>query len=190
TTVTWQVNGATGGNSIFGKVSSSGLYTAPAVVPNPSTVSVTAVSQADSTKSSSASVTITAPPPLAISISPTSASVQAGQSQQFTATVQNANNTAVTWQVNGATGGNSTFGTISSSGLYTTPPVVPNPSTVRVTAVSQADSTKSSSASVTITAPPPLAISISPTSASIQAGQSQQVTATVQIANNTTVTWH
>src|SRR5439155_983529 len=113
--------------------------------------------QADSTKSSSASVTITAPPPLAISISPTSASIQAGQSQQFTATVQNANNTTVTWQVNGATGGNATFGMISSSGLYTTPPVVPNPSTVSVTAVSQADTTKSASASVIITSSPPFA---------------------------------
>src|SRR5439155_12758361 len=105
--------------------------------------------------SGSASVTITAPPPLAVSISPTSASIQAGQSQQFTATVQNANNTAVTWQVNGATGGNSTFGMISSSGLYTTPPVVPNPSALNITAVSQADTTKSASASVIITSSPP-----------------------------------
>src|SRR5205814_1050394 len=173
TATTWNVNGILGGNGTTGTISSTGLYAAPVVVPSPATVSVTAVSQADSTKSGSASVTITAPPPLAISISPTSASIQAGQSQRSTARRQDAKNTAVTWQVNGATGGTSTFGTISSSGLYTAPSVVPNPSTVSVTAVSQADSTKSSSASVTITAPPPVAISISPTSASIQAGQSQ-----------------
>src|SRR5439155_19391841 len=104
TATTWNVNGILGGNGTTGTISSTGLYAAPVVVPSPATVSVTAVSQADSTKSGSASVTITAPPPLAISISPTSASLQAGQSQQFTATVQNANNTTVTWQVNGATG--------------------------------------------------------------------------------------
>src|SRR5439155_1604658 len=132
TATTWNVNGILGGNGTTGTISSTGLYAAPVVVPSPATVSVTAVSQADSTKSGSASVTITAPP-LAISISPTFASVRAGQSQQFTATVQNGNNTAVTWQVNGATGGNSGFGVISASGLYTAPAVVPNPSTVSVT---------------------------------------------------------
>jgi hypothetical protein len=50
------------------------------------------------------------------------------------------------------TGGNATAGTISSSGLYTAPGVVPSPATVTVTAVSQADTTKSASAQVTITA--------------------------------------
>src|SRR5207253_2592317 len=138
----------------------------------------TAVSQADSTKSGSASVTITAPP-LAISISPTFASVQAGQSQQFTATVQNANNAAVTWQVNGATGGNATVGMISSSCLYTTPPVVPNPSTVSVTAVSQADTTKSASASVIITSSPPFASGVTLSPASVIGGNTSQATLTL-----------
>src|SRR5256885_15115649 len=70
---------------------------------------------------------------------------------QPTATVQNTSNTAVTWQVSGVSGGNATAGTISSSGLYTAPAVVPNPATVTVTAVSQADPTKSASAQGTIT---------------------------------------
>src|SRR5207244_12898072 len=69
--------------------------------------------------------------PVSVAISPTSATVGAGGTQQFTATVTNTNNTAVTWQVNGVPGGNAA-GTISSAGLYTAPAVVPSPATVTV----------------------------------------------------------
>jgi Bacterial Ig-like domain (group 2) len=86
-----------------------------------------------------------------VSITPTSATVQVGHTQQFTATVQNSSNTAVTWQVNGTTGGDSSHGTISNSGLYTAPSSVPSPATVTVAAIAQADPTKSASASVLIT---------------------------------------
>jgi len=75
-----------------------------------------------------------------------------GATQSFSAAVANTTNTAVTWQVGGVTGGNSTSGTVSTSGMYQAPSAVPNPATVTITAVSQADSTKSGSATVTITA--------------------------------------
>src|SRR5207248_10744996 len=55
-------------------------------------------------------------------------------------------NTGVTWSANAVQGGNSTVGTISSSGLYTAPAVAPNPSNVTISAVSVADSTKSGTA--------------------------------------------
>jgi len=189
TAVTWQVNGVTGGNATVGTISSSGLYTAPGVVPNPATVTVTAVSQADATKSAAAQVTITATTTVSVTISPTSATVAAGGTQQFSAVVQNTSNTAVTWQVNGVTGGNATVGTISSSGLYTAPGVVPNPATVTVTAVSQADATKSAAAQVTITATTTVSVTISPTSATVAAGGTQQFSAVVQNTSNTAVTW-
>src|SRR5207253_3755042 len=70
-------------------------------------------------------VTTTAPNSVSVTISPILATVAAGGTQQFSAVVQNTSNTAVTWQVNGVTGGNATVGTISSSGLYTAPGVVP-----------------------------------------------------------------
>ena len=117
TAVTWQVNNVTGGNATVGTISTSGLYTAPAAVPNPNTVTVKAVSQADATKSASATVTITLV--ITVTVSPTPVTVPAGGTQQFTATVENTANTAVTWKVNGVTGGNSTLGTISTGGLYT-----------------------------------------------------------------------
>jgi K+-transporting ATPase c subunit len=52
------VNGVAGGSASAGTISSSGLYTAPAVVPAAATVQVSAVSQADNTKTAIAPVTI------------------------------------------------------------------------------------------------------------------------------------
>jgi serine protease len=90
-----------------------------------------------------------------VTVSPGAASVNAdGATQEFSATVANASNTAVTWQVNGVTGGNSTVGTISASGLYTAPAIVPSPSTVSVRAISAADNTRAGAAQVTITQAP------------------------------------
>jgi len=61
-----------------------------------------------------------------VAIQPTSASLSLGQTQQFQATVSGTSNTAVTWEVNSVVGGSSATGTISASGLYTAPPVMPS----------------------------------------------------------------
>src|SRR5271169_156531 len=57
------------------------------------------------------------PPVISITISPTSATVSAGGTQQFQATVTGSSNTTVQWEVNGAVGGSTQNGTISTSGL-------------------------------------------------------------------------
>src|SRR2546427_848179 len=129
----------------------------------------------------------TAPPQISVTISPTSASVATGQTQQFTATVTGGSNTGVTWRVNGVTGGNSTAGTISTSGLYIAPNAVPNPATVTITAVSQADSSKSFSASATIT--PQANVTVAPNPATVEVFASQQFTATVNGQPSAAVTW-
>src|ERR1700756_5647803 len=95
------------------------------------------------------------PAPIDVSVTPAAASVQTGGTQAFTATVTNTTNKAVTWQVNGITGGNTSVGTISTAGVYTAPATVPSPATVTVTAMSVADPTRSGSAQATITATPP-----------------------------------
>lgn len=59
TGVTWRVNGVVGGNGTVGRISTSGLYTAPISVPSSGTVTVSVTSKADTTKSATASVTIT-----------------------------------------------------------------------------------------------------------------------------------
>ena len=119
--------------------------------------------------------------PVIVTIAPMSATVAAGGTQQFTATVQNTSNTAVTWQVNGVTGGNATVGTISSSGLYTAPA---SPATVTVTAVSQADTTKSASAQVTITPVIGIAFYVSTTGSDSNPGTVTSPWRTIQHASN------
>src|ERR1700760_3235325 len=74
------------------------------------------------------------PSPPSVTVSPATANVQEAAQQQFTATVMNTSDTNVTWQVNGVTGGNATVGTISGTGLYTAPAVIPNPASVTITA--------------------------------------------------------
>ena len=196
TTATWQVNGVTGGNSTLGTISSSGLYTAPAVSAT-MTFTVTAISNDDSTKSATAVVTVSpastggTSQPVAVTITPTSANVVAKQTQQFSATVSGTTNSAVSWQVNGVSGGNSSTGTISSTGLYTAPAVTAKTS-VTITAVSGADTTKSANAAVTITpaaTSQPVSIAVAPTTASVVAGKTQQFSATVSGGSDTAVAW-
>ncbi|HWX92089.1 MAG TPA: hypothetical protein VNY29_05605 [Terriglobales bacterium] len=92
---------------------------------------------------------------ISVNVSPKTANPFPTQSQQFRELVNGSTNQQVTWQVSGVTGGNSTVGTIDTSGLYTAPATVPSPNPVTVSAVSQADGTKSDSAMVTIKTPTP-----------------------------------
>ena len=232
-TVTWSVNGTTGGDGVVGVIDANGQYYAPTVVPNPATVTVRATSTSSPTAAGSASVTVlprpaissispspvpagnftltvngvgfiadstvsfdgnalpttflsstqlratgnapaakasvpvfvstpdgevsntfsvdvTAPAPIAISISPTTATVKVRGTTQFTATVQNTSNTSVIWKVNTIVGGNSSVGTISTSGLYRAPNTVPNPAAVTVSATAAADPSKTANAAVTV----------------------------------------
>jgi IPT/TIG domain len=103
-----------------------------------------------------------APATIKVSISPSTASITADSTQQFTTTVANTTNKQVTWAVSRVTGGNSTVGSISAQGLYTAPDPLPDPASVTVTATSQADTTKSASANVSLTYAPPSVSSISP----------------------------
>ena len=72
-------------------------------------------------------------------------------SRTFSASAGNAANTAVTWSVDAIAGGNSTVGTITSGGVYSSGSALGNHS---VTATSVADNTKSASATVTVVAQP------------------------------------
>ncbi len=150
-TVSWSVaEGAAGGI-----VTDAGVYTAPATA---GVYHVVATSTADLTKTGSSEITVTAaapapaPAPITIAISPQTASVVAGNTVQFTATVSGSTNAAATWSV-AETGG----GTVSGAGLYTAPA---SAGAYHVVATSSADTSKTSSATVTVTAPPPSAGSV------------------------------
>jgi hypothetical protein len=178
TSVNWSVNGVAGGNATSGSISIGGLYTAPAILPANGIVTVTAVSAAND--QTSASVSVTLEDDVAVSVSPASANVPAAGAQVFMAKVTGTGSpsAAVTWSVNGITGGNATVGTIVASGAngatYTAPAAPPSPPTVTVTATSAADNTKTGSASVTITC---MTDSISPASANVSLGQTEMFAA-------------
>jgi arylsulfate sulfotransferase len=58
-------------------------------------------------------------------VSPSEAVVSAGQTAQFTASVNGVPGSGLTWMVNGIPGGSATIGTISPNGLYTAPLSLP-----------------------------------------------------------------
>src|SRR5215467_15188363 len=97
---------------------------------------------------------------VSVSISPSLVTLGTMATQSFTATVTGSTNTAVTWQVNGVSGGSSANGVISTTvlgtaneAIYLASSAVPSPASVSVTAISQADTTKSATATVTIQLP-------------------------------------
>jgi uncharacterized repeat protein (TIGR03803 family) len=143
--VVWSVNGATGGSSTLGTISTTGLYTAPSTPPTPPAVTIAATSSQDSTKSGPVQVTVAA-----LTLSPAAAQMPVAGQQKFGALLNGQAVTTVAWSVNGVAGGNSTVGTIDATGLYVAPTLVPSPSAVTVRATSQTYPTASGSATVTI----------------------------------------
>lgn len=160
TTVTWQVNGVTGGNATCGTITTNGLYTAPAALPaangcngtggsgttstsnacSTSTgnttntaecVLITAVSNQSSSATGTAAVTLTSG--VTISVFPIgAATVGTGETLTFTATVTGTANLKVNWFVNNTQGGSSTVGTITSTttGDGTSPATYTAPATI------------------------------------------------------------
>ena len=155
TAVSWSLRGPGCSGSACGTLSTSAssvVYSAPIVAPSPATVSVVANSVADPTKSAAAGVTID-PTKVVVNVTPTDVSVTTGSTQQFVTSVAGTSNTAVAWTVSGTGCSGTACGTISSSGLYTSPKAEPTSATVTITATSVSDPTSSASAKVTIVPP-------------------------------------
>lgn len=137
-------------------------------------------------------VSSSAPPlPVIVTLSPASAQPFAGMTVPFTASVQNAGSSAVSWQVNAIQDGNLTVGIISNSGVYTAPDTVPAPPTATVTAVLQTDPTKSASSSVTIQSKSSIhgPLSLSPALSSLTTSQSPQMQVKTTGVRNDQVNW-
>ncbi|MGH9675761.1 MAG: hypothetical protein ACRD36_01555, partial [Candidatus Acidiferrum sp.] len=150
TSVNWSVNGVAGGNTTVGMISTAGAYTAPADLPSPATVQVTATSQADSTKSATVGVTVESD--IGISVAPGNAGVELGAVQGFRAPITSNGHpdTAVRWSVSGAACAPN-CGSVDANGNYTAPPILPANPNVTLTAQSVADASKQASAAITIT---------------------------------------
>ena len=205
--VTWEVNGVSGGSSTTGTISTSGLYTAPSALPSPANITVSAVSQADPRAGASAAVTlkddlaVTLAPATATitcsatnSIAPSSASVALGRTQTFSASFCLLAGSTIAWDVNGITGGNAALGTIASSStstaLYTAPAGLPatNPLTVHAS-ISPAPTSGAATASATITLTSNVRVTVSPATATLSLNQRAAFTPSVTHTTDASVTW-
>src|SRR5450759_5760897 len=115
-----------------------------------------------------------------VSVAPTSVSLTASQTQQFTTTVTGTANAGVTWSLSPA------VGAISSTGLYTAPASIASTKNVKVKATSTADPTKSDSSTISLK---PVTVSLTPSTISLTASKNQQFTDTVNGTGNAGVTW-
>jgi len=177
--VTWSLSPAVGS---LATSANSSVYTAPATIGAAQTVTVTATTVATPSKTASAVISLV--PPLAISLNATSGTLSPFQTQSLTATVTGSSNTAVTWSLSPAVG---TLVTAGNTTVYTAPATISSAQTVTVTATTVA--TPSKKASTVISLVPPLAISLNSTSGTLNASQTQSLTATVTGSSNTAVTW-
>ena len=251
-TVTWAVNGTTGGNATVGKISTTGVYTAPAALPNPNSVSIEATSSSNPSLSGKSSITLENPvptvtvvspaavpvgnfsvtvtgskfvdgakvmfggqalttkfvsatqltatgtttaaqkgttvqltvsnpdpgamassalmvkvgaPQVNVTITPASVQLRPGQTVQFKAAISGTTNTAVNWEVNAAVGGGPVVGTISTSGLYTAPSVLPDAghTTLAINAISVEGNTYNPPAYVSLLSGLPVLSTVLPT---------------------------
>ena len=104
------------------------------------------------------------PLPFTLTVTPASATLAGLSQQQFTAKTSDGSKPALTWSVNGVAGGNATLGTISATGLYSAPEFPPAPNTITISAVENADSSKSGKSAVTLGNPIPLLGAVAPIS--------------------------
>jgi hypothetical protein len=158
-------NVITTGTTSFTETGGAGstlILTAPATVGSnkfSSWSGCTSVSTVNCTVTLSANMTVTAnytvPAITSVTVTPNPATATIGTQVQFTATVagNGSFSNTVTWSVLGPPGSSLSAGTITASGLYTTP--YPAPPTVTVVATSTQDT--SVSGRVTVTLSPPAA---------------------------------
>ena len=152
----------------IGNISPSGLFTAGDTAGN-GTVTASAVGL-----TRTANITVTVDPIL--TLTPTTVSLHSGAAQQFVATAfdENSDPAAVTWATSGD------IGTVDANGLFTAGETA-GTGTVTASAVGLTET-----ANITVTVDPVL--TLTPTTVSLQAGLTQQFTATAFDENGEPVT--
>jgi hypothetical protein len=156
-------NGASNGSTSFTRTYNAGKIVtlqAPATTGSNSFVNWTGCTSAITETCSvtvNANTTVTAnyngPNVTSVTVTPSPATVTIGSTQQFSATVNGTglSGNGVTWSLAAPSGSTDSPGTITSTGLYTSP--YPASSTVTVTATSTQGPSISGSVTVTLTAP-------------------------------------
>ncbi len=175
TGVTWTVSEPDGGT-----IDATGLYTAPSTE---GTYHVVATSTATQKSAGNSVVKVKKSQghgAVSVAVDPAAATVPAGGSLTFSATVTGSTVGAVDWTVQEG----SSCGAVTSAGVYTAPATA---ATCHVVATAQADATRSAAATVTVT--PAITVAITPTTATLDACKGLVFTAAVGNASNTSVTW-
>jgi len=178
-TVTWTTS-----NAAAATVNSSGVVTGVAA----GSATITATS---SGKTGTSAITVTAIPPVVttVTVAPSSASIVAGATTSLQATVKDQNGNVMTGQTVTWSTNNAAAATVNSSGVVTG--VAAGSATITATSGG-----KSGTSSITVTAVPPVVttVTVAPTSASVVAGATTTLQATVKDQNGNvmtgqTVTW-
>ena len=154
-------------------IANTALYTAPADMCSPSSVTIHAT-----TASASASATVAVTSAVPVVISPASMIMTVSQRATFTPIITSTADTSVTWTVNGIPNGSPSVGEVCVTGSnpcagpngavsgsvdYIAPAAVPPTNPVSLTATSRADPSQTGSASVLIAAQTgPVSVSVSP----------------------------
>ena len=157
------VNGLSGGTTGFNLTYASGTSVALVAPATAGTYGFASWSGCTTVSTVTCNVTVTgnttvtatynAPLITAVSVTPSTPSVTIGTMQQFSAAVTGTGSysNGVKWSLSGPAGSTLSPGTLSSTGLYTTP--YPAPASVTITATSVQDSTKSASVTVSLISP-------------------------------------
>jgi uncharacterized protein (DUF1800 family) len=183
-TVTWAVNGTAGGNATVGKITASGVYTAPAALPTPNSVSIEATSSSTPSLSGKSSIMLENPVPTVTAVSP--AAVPVGN---FSITVTG------TKFVDGAKvmfGGQAlTTKFVSSTQLTATGTTTASQkdATVQVTVANPDPGSMASAALMVKIGVPPTTVAITPTNVQLHPGETVQFKAVVSGTTNQAVTW-
>src|SRR6266702_1817005 len=120
-------------------------------------------------------------PVASVSVSPASATVAAGQSVQLTATPKDANGTPLSGRTVAWSSNNTSVAIADVNGNVTA--IAPGSATITATTEAQ-----SGTAAITVTNVPVNSVTVTPASASIQQGQTVQLTATPRDANGNPLT--
>jgi hypothetical protein len=126
---------------------SSTQLTATGTASQVGSVNITVANPGPSAVSSALSLTVSSN--LTVTVSPTSISLATNGTQQFQVTVTDSSNQNVTWGIVG----DSSHGSITSTGLYTAPATLPLNGIATVYAIAQADGFTQGSATVSIQDP-------------------------------------
>jgi len=146
--LTWSVNGTVGGNTTLGTIDVNGNYQAPAILPMPNSVTISAAETSKPSITGSSSVTLLNPIPQISSVVPSQINVGA-----FTITISGAD------FVNGAT---VSFGSTTLTTTFN--------SSTQLTASGTATSTQIGSVAVAVTNPNPGSISSNSLNAQVVGG--------------------